>query len=171
MDSPSKSKTITARSDVVQLPAVIDNNIPIAPQLCPGAQPPDDPVDPIAAEIRREYRLTLQSILRVAKACAAGAQLNPLKTSQLFKNRRLPFDRTVFSKYAAIGRNKLCSPNVFRSIFRLAGRSSTCSEISRRKNSIGLSPRGRLQGHHHATKSVNGSQRTAAIGRKTGGDP
>lgn len=104
MDFRSKSKTITESNDGVQLPDVFDNNIPTAPGLCPGAQSTgDDPIDRFASEIRQEWRKSVQSILKVAESCAkADHELDVLQKSRLYK--RLPFDRTAFSKLAAIGK-------------------------------------------------------------------
>lgn len=111
---PISTNKVNAADRDTELPIVSVNDIPTAPVVCPGAQPPDnDPVNRFASEIDHEWRKSVQSILKVAERCAEACRsLGHPELSRLYK--ALPFDRTMFSKLAAIGKNKALTADKIR---------------------------------------------------------
>jgi hypothetical protein len=107
MTSSSKPKkpVSVAETSGVQLPNIRGNDIPTVPEVCPGAQTTsdEDPIQSFAVAITKGWQKNVRAILEVSKICAEAANVLDM-AERLTLIDRLPFDRTVFSKLAAIGR-------------------------------------------------------------------
>jgi hypothetical protein len=113
-----KSKRPKTGNEEINLTAVPGKAIAIVPEVCTGAHnpPADDPVGSYASRIARGWQETVRTILEVARVCADADRDMPSHLRQEFY-RRLPFDRTVFSKLASIGRSPtLHNPEVEASL-------------------------------------------------------